>query len=79
MESKYNELFVDESRFNEWAEFIVEFLIENYCLSILDDSYDYDILQSLVAQAMYEELSLYTGSNQYINDYLEIINRYIEQ
>ena len=79
MKAKYDELFAAPGTFDEWSEFIVEFLISHYVdPSILEeDVYDFDVFQSTVAEAMYSELSTYQGVNTYIDGYLDVISRYI--
>lgn len=85
MDKKYKEIFgsdCDESvQFNEWKEFIVEFLITQYN----DDNVpaelydDWDLYQSKIASAMYNELYQYSGNqvNPYIEAYNEVLARYI--
>ena len=79
MKAKYDELFAAPGSFDEWSEFIVEFLISHYVdPSILEeDVYNFDVFQSTVAEAMYSELSTYQGVNTYIDGYLDVISRYI--
>ena len=84
MNKKYKELFgsdCDEGvQFNEWKEFIVEFLITQYNDSnVPAELYDdWDLYQSKIASAMYNELYQYTdGSNPYIEAYNEVLARYI--
>ena len=81
MVKKYEEIFeADEggAMFEEWKEFIVEFTINR-----LNDSTtpanlydDWDLYQSKVASAMYNELYQYP-SNEYIQEYMEVLSRYI--
>ena len=79
MKAKYDELFAAPGTFDEWSEFIVEFLISHYVdPSIPEENvYDFDVFQSTVAEAMYSELSTYQGVNTYIDGYLDVISRYI--
>ena len=79
MNAKYDELFVNVDSFKDWAEFIVDYLITNFFDdSLSEEAYEQiDELQSLVAQSMYEELAAYKDVNPYINEYLEIIDRYM--
>lgn len=84
MEKKYGELFVDcdeDPHFDEWKEFIIEFLINQYdddCVpaQLCDD---WDLYQSKIAGAMYNELYQYDPkeSNMYISAYMEVLSRYI--
>lgn len=79
MQSKYDELFAAPGTFDAWAEFIVDYLITNFFDAALqeEDYYDWDYVQSLVAQSMFEELAVYKGVNTYIDEYLDVIDRYI--
>ena len=86
MDKKYKEIFGPEgsesTQFKEWKEFIVEFMV-NQALSndvvpsdVVDD---WDLVQSRVASALHDELHQYTPNedNVYINDYMEVLTRYI--
>ena len=87
MDKKYKEIFgpnCDESfQFQSWKEFIVEFMQNQYVM--LDDNIpdalaeESDVIQSKVANAMCEELHQYNPdeTNSYINDYIEVLTRYI--
>ena len=83
MNKKYKELFDDgdeSPQFNEWKEFIIEFLINQYNDSTVPAELydDWDLYQSKIASAMYNELYQYTdGSNPYIEAYNEVLARYI--
>lgn len=79
MSAKYDELFAAPGTFDSWAEFIVDYLITNFFDETLqeEDYYDWDAVQSLVAQSMYEELAAYKGANRYIDEYLDVIDRYM--
>lgn len=79
MKAKYDTLFAAPQTFDQWSEFIVDFLITNYYDDSLPEEayYDYDAVQSELAVAMYEELDTYKGINSYIDEYLKVINRYI--
>ena len=79
MQSKYDELFAAPGIFDEWAEFIVDYLITNFfdAARLEEECYDWDYVQSLVAQSMCEELAVYKGVNTYIDEYLDVIDRYI--
>ena len=81
MNNKYKEIFEesgDPQHFNEWKEFIVEFLFNQYEDSNLPgDAYgDYDLYLSKIASAMYDSLCEYP-TNGYIEQYKEILMRYI--
>lgn len=79
MKTKYDTLFAAPQTFDQWSEFIVDFLVTNYYDDSLPEEayYDYDSIQSELAVAMYEELDTYKGVNSYIDEYLKVINRYI--
>ena len=87
MDKKYKEIFgfdsTKSSQFQEWKDFIVEFMVNQYSLvdntiptGIIDN---WDLIQSKVASAMYTELYQYApdDTNPYIDDYKEILMRYI--
>jgi len=82
MTKKYKEIFgaTESSQFQEWKEFAVEFILNQY--PFVDDSIpdiDYDLIQSKIANAMYSELLQYNsdGTNLYINGYMKVLTRYI--
>lgn len=87
MEKKYKEIFGpdcnESSQFHEWKEYIVEFMLNEYMF--LEDNIpnkladDYDLLQSKIATAMYNELYQYNPKEDtlYLNDYMEVLTRYI--
>lgn len=81
MDKKYTEIFNPEStQFDEWKEFIVDFMIGQYIWT--DDNAsddDYDLLQSKIASAINDELCQYApdGVNDYIDEYKEVLTRYI--
>ena len=87
MNKKYGEIFGpdgnESSQFNEWKEFIVEFMTNQYLIDdddipseIIDD---WELIQSKVASAIYTELYQYApdGVNVYMDDYKEVLMRYI--
>lgn len=86
MDKKYKEIFgpegTESSQFKEWKEFIVEFMV-NQALSndvvLSDAGDDWDLIQSRIASALHDELHQYTPNedNEYINDYMEVLTRYI--
>ena len=81
LNKKYAEIFNPEStQFDEWKEFIVDFMIGQYIWT--DDNAsddDYDLLQSKIASAINDELCQYApdGVNDYIDEYKEVLTRYI--
>ena len=79
MERKYNDIFKEALSFDNWSEFVVEFVLNNfYDEAAPEEAYeDLDAYQSIVAEAIYEELSEYADQNSYIKNYLEVLQRYI--
>ena len=79
MERKYNDIFKEALSFDNWAEFVIEFVLTNfYDYRAPDIVYeDLDEYQSIVAEAIYEELSEYADYSKYITNYLEILQRYM--
>ena len=87
MDKKYKEIFGpngnESFQFQGWKEFIVEFMQDQYLMQ--DDNIpdalaeNPDVIQSQVANAMCEELHQYNPdeTNLYINDYIEVLTRYI--
>ena len=79
MVDKYSNLFAVPGTFDAWCDFIVDFLITNFYDDEIPEEvyYDPDEFQSQLAKALHEELSVYKGLNDYIDDYLNTIDRYI--
>jgi hypothetical protein len=79
MVKKYDQIFPIEDMFNEWKEFIVDFLINNCCchMDIPSELVDeYDTWQSKIAEAMLDELGEYP-TNGYIDQYVNYLQAYI--
>ena len=79
MERKYNDIFKEALSFDNWAEFVIEFVLTNFYDEKAPDMVyeDLDEYQSIVAEAIYEELSEYADYSKYITNYLEILQRYM--
>ena len=79
MEKKYNDIFKEALSFDNWAEFVIEFVLTNFYDEKAPDIVyeDLDEYQSMVAEAIYDELSEYADQNSYIRNYLEILQRYM--
>ena len=79
MERKYNDIFKEALSFDNWAEFVIEFVLTNFYDETAPDIVyeDLDEYQSMVAEAIYDELSEYADQNSYIRNYLEILQRYM--
>lgn len=77
MEKKYGQLFSREMRFDEWKDFIVEFMINSYQSEegLEEVHEDPDMILYKIADAMYEEISN-LPSNSYLEGYMETLMRY---
>ncbi len=72
----FEQRFEDEKLFHAWAEQYVEFLVyytEDPKLEMFDD----EVLAALIAHDLAEVLSALTTKGKYINQFIEILNRYI--
>lgn len=67
----------DFNPFTEWKDFIVQFTLDHFNMDDAPDNIldDMDLAQSLVAEAIIEELSEY--NNGYIDSYCEALSLYI--
>lgn len=75
-EEMFEQRFEDEKLFHAWAEQYVEFLVyytEDPKLEMFDD----EVLAALIAHDLAEVLSALTTKGKYINQFIEILNRYI--
>lgn len=75
MKEKYDTIFPTLESFMSWSEFAVEWMLEYASMDTNEDSYEY---QMALAHAMYDELLNYSGQNDYIDKYLEVISRWFE-
>ena len=68
------------SPFNEWKDFITDFIINHFDEEnepgILSEDYDY--FKGSIAEAMLEELYEYEGLNPYIQQYCEALECYLD-
>ena len=69
----------DLNPFNQWKEFIIQFTLDNFGESdapneLLDD---WDLYISKIAEAIWNELTLYANENCYIQAYQEALECYI--
>lgn len=68
------------SPFNEWKDFITDFIINHFDEEnepgILSEDYDY--FKSSIAEAILEELYEYEGLNPYIQQYCEALEGYLD-
>lgn len=75
-EEMFEQRFEDEKLFHTWAEQYVEFLVyytEDPKLEMFDD----EVLAALIAHDLAEVLGALTAKGKYINQFIEILNRYI--
>lgn len=75
-EEMFEQRFEDEKLFHAWAEQYVEFLVyytEDPKLEMFDD----EVLAALIAHDLAEVLSALTTKGKYINQFIEILKRYI--
>lgn len=75
-ENMFEQRFEDEKLFHAWAEQYVEFLVyytEDPKLEMFDD----EVLAALIAHDLAEVLNALTTKGKYINQFIEILNRYI--
>lgn len=75
-EEMFEQRFEDEKLFHTWAEQYVEFLVyytEDPKLEMFDD----EVLAALIAHDLAEVLGALTTKGKYINQFIEILNRYI--
>lgn len=66
------------SAFDNWCDFIIEFLIDNFNDPSMPKDLGPDIKNATIAFYMKNELDDYAGSNKYIDDYILALERYIE-
>ena len=79
MNKKYTEIFGNVAiSFDNWKEFIVEFLLDRYDdPEVPAELYnDYDMYIGKIASAMYRQLYNYP-ENPFIEQYKEVLNRYM--
>lgn len=87
LNTRYNEIFGEggsnSEQFDTWAEFVVEFMLDQYrfdieFMGISSYDIDYFTYQSKIANAMFEILLPYE-ENPYIGHYCDILMRYINE
>ena len=79
MDSYYDNFFKDIDAFNQWCDFIIQYVLDHFNDDTVPDSYfDYwDIYQSTIAFAIYTELEAYENNSKYIKEYLKNLESYI--
>lgn len=75
-EEMFEQRFEDEKLFYAWAEQYVEFLVY-YTEDPKLEMFDNEVLAALIAHDLAEVLSALTTKGKYINQFIEILNRYI--
>lgn len=75
-EESYAQRFEDDSLFHAWAESYVEFLVY-YAEDPALEQYEDVILAALVAYDLVKKLNKLTNRGKYINQFIEMIERYI--
>ena len=75
-EESYARRFEDDSLFHAWAEGYVEFLVY-YAEDPALERYEDDVLAALVAYDLVEKLNKLANRGKYINQFIEMIERYI--
>lgn len=75
-EESYAQRFEDDSLFHAWAEGYVEFLVY-YAEDPALEQYEDDVLAALVAYDLVEKLNKLTNRGKYINQFIEMTERYI--
>ena len=78
MEKKYKELFTQDMSFDCWCEFAIEYLFNEYeDPEAPAEFYLSDEFHAILAEAMIDELGEYP-SNDYIELYINVLNRYLD-
>ena len=64
--------------FDEWKDFIIQYTIDYFDLSDVPEPLlnDIELFQSIVAKALWEELSEYADFNPYIQSYCNALTYY---
>lgn len=64
--------------FNQWKEFIIQFTLDNFDDAAPDELLDdWDLYVSKVAEAIWNELTIYANENAYVQAYQEALECYI--
>lgn len=80
MANKYAEIFIEDSMFDEWCDFVVDFLLDRYYAQYGILSEDPDIFEAYTANAIKDELEQYVdcaGVTEYIETYIKALDRHI--
>lgn len=83
MVKRYEALFLDGDGFDEWKDFIIDFIMGHFydesvfelCGDVLEPD-DNEIFLMTVASAIREELEEFKGSNVYIDSYIKALTCY---
>jgi hypothetical protein len=80
MANKYAEIFIEDGMFDEWCDFVVDFLLDRYYAQYGILSEDPDIFEAYTANAIKDELEQYidcAGVTEYIETYIKALDRHI--
>lgn len=80
MANKYAEIFIEDGMFDEWCDFVVDFLLDRYYAQYGILSEDPDIFVAYTANAIKDELEQYAdcaGVSEYIETYIKALDRHI--
>ena len=84
MVNVYKKIFPDETpgklynAFDLWADFAVEFFVENFPDPTIPEGADPDFIRGIIATDMHMQLEPFVGSNVYVDGYLSALERYFE-
>lgn len=87
MKSLYDKIFSDDvlaqskdtvTSFKEWLDFIVQYTLDYFDVDDVPDELldNFDVFQTKVAEALIDEISKYSGANEYIQDYIDALGYY---
>lgn len=79
MKKKYDDMFTQDMSFDSWCDFAIEYLLQEYSDPEAPAGFylAIDELHAILAEAMINELGEYP-SNEYIELYINVLNRYLE-
>ena len=87
MKNLYDKIFSDDvlaqskdtiTSFKEWLDFIVQYTLDYFDVKDVPDELldNFDVFQTKVAEALIDEISKYSGANEYIQDYIDALSYY---
>ena len=80
MANKYKEIFIEPELFDNWCDFVVDFVLDRYYQSHGLLSEDVDVFIACTAGAIRDELDQYAGISgveKYISGYVDALERHI--